>query len=515
MEASALTYSGGIGLQGRAPLLRLQSDEKLIGYTRRGNQAAFEVLVSRYQVRLLAFCRHLLGSREDAEDVLQEVFAAAFNALLADDRPINVRPWLYRIARNRSLNHLRRATAIGVDSMDIHFSEHGTSTADKVQQREQFRLLVDDIQSLPETQRSALILREMDALSYEQIAEAMDTTVPGVKSLLVRARISLAEAAEARQLSCSEVRVHLGEIAEGLRRKPEPPFRRHLKSCQRCSSFNGQLKTTSKALGVLLPLGPLALLKRVLIAHLGHASGSSTGAGAGAGMSAGGTTAGTGATTAGLGGGALAAGTAGGVGSVGIFSAGAGALATKAAAGLAAAVVVTAGAVEVDHVVVHHPAASSHRHPALTAAIPVVDAPAAKASKPAAVVHHKAGKAKLAADKKAATKAAGVLASTQPAKPKTAGATTTATTPKHQLGTAATLTRPAKPKPLPGRTETQTAGTTVLPSQSTGSGGHKGTSGGKHTGTHTTSGKHPGTGSSTPTSSGTSTTPSSTSTTAS
>src|SRR5581483_7307062 len=212
MEASALTYTSGIGLQGRAPLLRLQSDEKLIAYTRRGNQAAFEVLVSRYQVRLLAFCRHLLGSREDAEDVLQEVFAAAFNALLADDRPINVRPWLYSIARNRSLNHLRRATAIGVDSMDIHFSEHGTSTADKVQQREQFRLLVDDIQSLPETQRSALILREMDALSYEQIAEAMDTTVPGVKSLLVRARISLAEAAEARQLSCSEVRVHLGEV---------------------------------------------------------------------------------------------------------------------------------------------------------------------------------------------------------------------------------------------------------------------------------------------------------------
>ncbi len=49
----------------------------------------------------------MLGSKEDAEDVLQEVFAAAFNAVLADEREINVRPWLYRIARNRSLNHLR------------------------------------------------------------------------------------------------------------------------------------------------------------------------------------------------------------------------------------------------------------------------------------------------------------------------------------------------------------------------------------------------------------------------
>src|SRR6202162_4310493 len=137
MEVSALRYSGAIGLHGRTPLLRLQSDERLISLIRRGNTSAFEVLVSRYHTRLLEFCRHLLGSREDAEDILQEVFAAAFNAILADDRPINVRPWLYRIARNRSLNHLRRIQAIGVDSMDVHFSENGASTADKVHEREE------------------------------------------------------------------------------------------------------------------------------------------------------------------------------------------------------------------------------------------------------------------------------------------------------------------------------------------------------------------------------------------
>src|SRR6204780_4793914 len=108
MEVSALKYSGGIRLHGRSSLLRLQSDERLVMLTRKGNQAAFEVLIGRYETRLLAFCRHMLGSREDAEDVLQEVFSAAFNALLADERPVNVRPWLYRIARNRSLNHLRR-----------------------------------------------------------------------------------------------------------------------------------------------------------------------------------------------------------------------------------------------------------------------------------------------------------------------------------------------------------------------------------------------------------------------
>ncbi len=350
MEASALRYSGGMGLHGRSPLLRLQSDERLIALLRRGNNAAFEVLVSRYHSRLLAFCRHLLGSKEDAEDVLQEVLTAAFNAILADERPINVRPWLYRIARNRSLNHLRRIQAIGVDSMDIHYSEHGASTADKVHEREQFRLLVVDIHSLPETQRTALVLREMDAMSYEQIAEAMDTTVPGVKSLLVRARVSLAEAAEARQLSCDEVRIELGEVAEGLIKRPSPLVRRHLRGCRRCTSFQGQLKQTNKALAALLPIGPLALLRQVLLAHLGHSAG--TGSGATAAGATGATAAGaTGAGATGM----AAAGSAGSgatFGSVGgLVSAGAGAVATKAAAGLAAAALVTAGAVEATHVV--------------------------------------------------------------------------------------------------------------------------------------------------------------------
>src|SRR6201993_2982151 len=141
-------------LRGPSALLRLQSDERLIALTRKGNHAAFETLCSRYESRLLAFCRHMLGSREDAEDVLQEVFAAAFNAVLADSRPINARPRLYRIARNRSLNHPRRASAIGVDSMDVHFAEHGASTSDRVLKRESFRELLQDVQQLPESQRT-------------------------------------------------------------------------------------------------------------------------------------------------------------------------------------------------------------------------------------------------------------------------------------------------------------------------------------------------------------------------
>jgi RNA polymerase sigma factor (sigma-70 family) len=326
VEASAVHQTGAAGLHGRSPLLRLQSDERLIALIRRGNHHAFEALVARYQARLLAFCRHMLSSREDAEDVLQEVFAAAFHAMLADDREINVRPWLYRIARNRSLNHLRRAQAVGVDSMDVHLSEGGLTTADKVHRREEFRLLIADVQDLPETQRTALLLREIDALSYEQIAEAMETTVPSVKSLLVRARVSLAEAAEARLLSCDEVRVELGAVSEGLARTTAP-VRRHVRTCDRCAAFRKQLRQNNRAFAALYPVGPLLLLKKTILAQLGTTAAASGG-------------------TAAAGGGAAAAGVAAG----GMLQAGVTTLATKAVAGLAAAAIVTAGAVEVKHV---------------------------------------------------------------------------------------------------------------------------------------------------------------------
>jgi RNA polymerase sigma factor (sigma-70 family) len=280
------------------PLLRLQADERLIALMREGHDRAFEVLFNRYQSRLLAFCRRLVGSPQDAEDVLQEVFAAAHTAILADDRPINARPWLYRIARNRCVNHLRKPpTADGVDSMDVHPYENGTSTLERVQRREELRAIVARVHELPETQRTALALRAIDDLSYADIAQAMGTTLPSVKSLVVRARMSLAGARGARW--------------------------------------------------ALAPFGLLALLRKLIPAKLGGSSGAGGTAGtAGSVSSAGG--------AAGTAGGVAAAGsssiTLGGVVSAANTAATGlgGALGAKAAVGVAAAAVLTAGAVSVD-----------------------------------------------------------------------------------------------------------------------------------------------------------------------
>jgi RNA polymerase sigma factor (sigma-70 family) len=442
MEATTLEHPH-LGVRGPTPLLRLQGDERLVALTRKGNQAAYEALVARYQSRLLAFCRHMLSSKEDAEDVLQEVFAAAFNALLADDRPINVRPWLYRIARNRSLNHLRRQQAIGVDSMDVHFADHGKTTVEHVQGREAIRELLEDVKTLPETQRTALLLREIDALSYEQISEAMETTVPSVKSLLVRARVSLAEAAEARALTCEQVREELGESAEGLRRI-SPPARRHVRTCDSCAAFRDHLKQTNKALAAIFPVGPLIMLKKFLLAQVGTTAGASSAAGGGAAAA-----------------GASAAGAAG-AGSA--LTAGVGAVATKAAAGLAAVAIVGAGAVEVDHAqnrrARHAAVAAKPAQPAVAAAPRVVASAPQPTATPAPARHRKA---KPAEAKSPAKEAATPVTTTPAAATTTTPATTPAPAPQQESDATAlpppTTTAPATttaPPPPPPTTTTPT-----------------------------------------------------------
>jgi RNA polymerase sigma factor (sigma-70 family) len=343
LEASALTTASQRGLLARrSPLLKLQGDERLISIARKGNPGAFETIVDRYQGRLLGFCRQMLGSTEDAEDVLQEVFVNAYRAMLADDREINLRPWLYRIARNRCLNHLRKPTADAQESMDMVPMVEAASTAEKVHNREEFRQLLADVGKLPETQRSALILREMDAMSYEEIAQAMETSVPSVKSLLVRARISLAEASQARQLTCGEVRIELAEATEGLR-KVSGPVRRHVRDCEECADFRSQIRSNDKALAALFPAGPLLALKGFILSKLGFAGGGGAGAGGGASAAAGaGAGAGATATSAGAVGAAI-----GGGGAAGGLSAVGGAIGSKAVAGVVTAAVITAGAVEV------------------------------------------------------------------------------------------------------------------------------------------------------------------------
>ena len=350
LEASALTHASRRGLLARrSPLLKLQGDAKLIAMARSGNPGAFETIVDRYQGRLLGFCRQMLGSTEDAEDVLQEVFVNAYRAMLADEREINLRPWLYRIARNRCLNHLRKPTADAQESMDMVPAVEASSTAERAHNREEFRQLLTDVNKLPETQRSALLLREMDALSYEEIADgdghhgALGQVAAGAGADLAR-RGEPGPPADLRRGPGRALRSGRGP-AQGLRpgSPPRPRVRRvrrlplpgplqregaggPLPGRRRWSRSRASSPPSSASAGLAAALGPLARRGGAGVAGAARPAGA---AGAGA----------VGSVGAALGGGSAA----GGIGAIG------GAIGTKAVAGVVTAAVITAGvgAVEV------------------------------------------------------------------------------------------------------------------------------------------------------------------------
>jgi len=335
------------------PLLRLRSDEQLVRLFRAGSDEAFRVIHDRYRTRLFAYARQMLGgSRADAEDVLQDVFVRAHGALRANDRDVSLRAWLYRIAHNRCIDELRRAAGIGpahpAPSEVLELVQAPSSDPmDAVERRESLRRLVADVQRLPEQQRSALLMREMSGMAYQDLAAALDVTVPAVKSLLVRARIGLAQAAEARDTACAAIRADLADAHErGVR--ASGLVRRHLHDCKACGAYRRELRALDARLAALVPaVGPAALVAK-LLGVVGGGGGTGV-----AGGGAGGTAVGGAAAATAAGGGAAAA--TAGVGAAGIGV-------SHIAAAVAVAVVSAGGAVEVHQSLVAQAPPAAIRH---------------------------------------------------------------------------------------------------------------------------------------------------------
>ena len=238
------------------PLLRLRSDEQLLALFRSGREDAFRAIHDRYHERLLAYVRHMLRGSSEAEDVVQDVFMRAYGALRSGEREIAVRPWLYRVAHNRCIDYVRRAPAPPLQPDEL--IPGGTDPVVVAERREDLRRLVADLHNLPEQQRSALIIRELEGLSYEELGTALGVTVPAVKSLLVRARSGLAEAAEARDTDCARIRE---ELALAVDRPGRPPrlLRDHLRVCESCRAHRQALRHGHVQLASVLP-GPSSLL---------------------------------------------------------------------------------------------------------------------------------------------------------------------------------------------------------------------------------------------------------------
>jgi RNA polymerase sigma factor (sigma-70 family) len=347
VEASAIQAPTGLGpnrIRVGTHLLRLRSDQQLVTVFRAGNDDAFRVIHDRYRQRLLVYMRQMMpGCANEAEDLLQEVFVRAYRGLRANDRDLTLRPWLYRVARNRCVDELRRpALPPGPELLELtRPCEHDPVV--ESEQRESLRRLITDVGRLPEQQRSALLLRELSGMSYSDVASVLGVSVPAVKSLLVRARVGLGAALEARDTACGEIREELA-LAHDRGMRPNALARRHLRDCTGCREYRAQVRGVSKQLAALAPTaGPLGLL-----AKLGMGTGGSGSAAAG-GAAAGGAAAGG------------AAATAGGVAGTGGAFASAGALGISAGhvTVLVAAAVITAGGA-VDLATRSAPAPASH-----------------------------------------------------------------------------------------------------------------------------------------------------------
>ncbi len=199
-------------------LLRTQSDARLVDLVRAGNDRAFEAIVHRYHRPLMRHCRRLLPAVR-AEDAVQQSLLRALEAMRADRRELQLGPWLHRIAHNTAIDSLRR--------MDSHWEElddriDGVEpTHAAVERRARFRSVVAEMGALPERQRRALVLRELEGRSYEEIAATLGVSGAGVRQLLNRARNAMRAGASALvptalvgRLAGSQAGARIAELAD-------------------------------------------------------------------------------------------------------------------------------------------------------------------------------------------------------------------------------------------------------------------------------------------------------------
>jgi RNA polymerase sigma factor (sigma-70 family) len=247
--------------------LRLRSDEHLVSLFRAGREDAFEAIHERHRRRLHATAaRALRNSGGDAEGVVQEAFLRAHRSLRDDRRPVELKPWLHRVVRNLCIDELRRNKVPTTELSEGDRAGAGEDIYSTLSRRHELRRLIDDLADLPEQQRAALLMRELDGLSHEEVADALEVTPAASRQLVKRARSGLVAAAEARDADCAAIREVL-LTAHDERRRPSEHAVRHLRGCSACSEFRDGLKATRGRLRALVPpvgLGPLAGVMHLL-----------------------------------------------------------------------------------------------------------------------------------------------------------------------------------------------------------------------------------------------------------
>ena len=180
--------------------LQAKSDEVLISLVHQGEHGAYRILVERYQERIRNLVYSIFHEREIVDDLSQEVFIKAYEALPQFRFQSSFYTWLYRIAVNKSRDELRKRKVrrwFSLQSMmESSDKELGSKIVVQPHDKEPAELLEAGLRSLPEKYRLAIVLKDIDGLSYEEIAEIMECELGTVKSRLSRARSMLRKVLE-------------------------------------------------------------------------------------------------------------------------------------------------------------------------------------------------------------------------------------------------------------------------------------------------------------------------------
>jgi len=320
--AAVIALSTG---RGGGPALRVLNDRRLARLASKGDPRAFAAIYERHHQDLFRYCRSITGNAEDAGDALQSTMAAALRALRGERREIALRPWLFRIAHNESVSLVRRrrpSTQLTEASTPSTPGPHTTACM-----RERVSALVADMRELPERQRGALVMRELNGLDYGEISEVLHISGGAARQAVYEARLALTALDEGRDMECDSVRRYVsardGRVLRGRR------LRAHLRGCRGCTDFSEQMELRSSALSSLLPPLPAAVAAGIFGGLVSGGAGLGVGASVGA--------------AAGAGSGGVMSLVVGGVSQ----AAGASAAAKGAAAAVAVAVVAGVGTVEV------------------------------------------------------------------------------------------------------------------------------------------------------------------------
>jgi RNA polymerase sigma factor (sigma-70 family) len=248
------------------------SDDRLTARAVGGDERAFATIFERYQERLYRYCLSLVGNAHDAQDALQNTMVKVLAALPGEKREIELKPWLYRIAHNESIELLRRRRP--AVELDPEVDGGGDGVEEEAAQRQRLARLLADLRELPERQRGALVMRELGGLGFEEIGAAFGTSAATARQTLYEARLGLRAMEEGREMRCAEVTRAISDGDRRALRRRE--IRAHLRGCEDCRAFREEIEGRGRAFAAISPL-PAVAVAAMLKGLVGGGSGAGSG----------------------------------------------------------------------------------------------------------------------------------------------------------------------------------------------------------------------------------------------